>query len=223
MLGGFRGIKSIHNCLNNTTEVRKNKEENYLFLQLLSELLGLALLVIVHDHHGGIDLPYRHVTGWEGESRNHQTLDMTMIFYYYNYYDSNNIFLFFNIQYKWLSCKVAVVMLMSPLWMGTSRSSVFWERWGQMTLISFCRSRSIWFRSSPPGQLHTQKNKKDTGGHTCSVISNYFTSQWVCVCRVLIFLLTSGYLDLQGRADEGHEGGGEVDGHVIVHRHVHQD
>ncbi len=35
--------------------------------------------------------------------------------------------------------------------------------------------------------------------------------------------LTSGYLDLQGGADEGHEGGGEVDGHVLVHRHVHQD
>lgn len=38
-----------------------------------------------------------------------------------------------------------------------------------------------------------------------------------------ICALTSGYLDLQGGADEGHEGGGKVDGHVLVHRHVHQD
>lgn len=43
------------------------------------------------------------------------------------------------------------------------------------------------------------------------------------VCKVLISGLTSLYLDLQGGADEGHEGGGEVDGHVIVYRHVHQD
>lgn len=50
---------------------------DYLFFQLLSELLGLALLVVVHDHHGSIDLPYSHVTGCEGESRNHQTIDMT--------------------------------------------------------------------------------------------------------------------------------------------------
>lgn len=43
------------------------------------------------------------------------------------------------------------------------------------------------------------------------------------VSNILTFSLTSGYLDLQGSADKGHEGGGEVDGHVIVHRHVHQD
>ena len=43
----------------------------------------------------------------------------------------------------------------------------------------------------------------------------------MCVYKVLIFVLTSGYFDLQSSADEGHEGGGEVDGHVIVHRHVH--
>lgn len=42
---------------------QKRKEEKYLFLQLLSELLGLALLVVVHDHHGSIDLPYCHITG----------------------------------------------------------------------------------------------------------------------------------------------------------------
>lgn len=35
----------------------------HLFLQLLSELLGLALFVVVHNHHGGIDLPNGHVTG----------------------------------------------------------------------------------------------------------------------------------------------------------------
>lgn len=40
---------------------------------------------------------------------------------------------------------------------------------------------------------------------------------------VLTFGLTSGYLDLKGSADKGHEGGGEVDGHLIVHRHVHED
>lgn len=44
----------------------------------------------------------------------------------------------------------------------------------------------------------------------------------VCL-KVLSFSLTSGYLDLQGGADESHEGGGEVNGHVVVHRHVHQD
>lgn len=35
----------------------------YLFFQLLPELLGLALLVVVHNHHGGIDLPDGHVAG----------------------------------------------------------------------------------------------------------------------------------------------------------------
>lgn len=35
----------------------------YLLFQLLSKLLGLALLVVVHNHHGGIDLPDGHVTG----------------------------------------------------------------------------------------------------------------------------------------------------------------
>lgn len=35
--------------------------------------------------------------------------------------------------------------------------------------------------------------------------------------------LTSGDLDIQGSANQGHEGGGEMDGHVLVHRHVHQD
>lgn len=35
--------------------------------------------------------------------------------------------------------------------------------------------------------------------------------------------LTSGYLHLQSGANESHERGGEVDGHVVVHRHVHQD
>lgn len=34
---------------------------------------------------------------------------------------------------------------------------------------------------------------------------------------------TSGDLDIQGSANQGHEGGGEMDGHVLVHRHVHQD
>lgn len=35
-------------------------------------------------------------------------------------------------------------------------------------------------------------------------------------------ILTSGYFDVQSCADERHQGGGEVDGHVLVHRHVHQ-
>lgn len=35
----------------------------HLLLQLLSELLGLALFVVVHNHHGGINLPNGHVTG----------------------------------------------------------------------------------------------------------------------------------------------------------------
>lgn len=35
----------------------------HLLLQLLSELLGLALFVVVHNHHGGIDLPNGHVAG----------------------------------------------------------------------------------------------------------------------------------------------------------------
>lgn len=35
----------------------------HLLLQLLSELLGLALFVVVHNHHGGVDLPNGHVTG----------------------------------------------------------------------------------------------------------------------------------------------------------------
>lgn len=35
----------------------------HLLLQLLSELLGLVLLVVVHNHHGGIDLPNGHVAG----------------------------------------------------------------------------------------------------------------------------------------------------------------
>ena len=106
---------------------------------------------------------------------------------------------------------------MSPLWMGTSKSSVFWERWGHMTLISFWRSRSIWFRSSPPEnkQLTNWKTNRTQEDNSCIKCES-------CVCRVLMFLLTSGYLYLQGRADEGHEGGGEVDRHVIVHRHVHQ-
>lgn len=37
--------------------------KKYLLLQLLSELLGFALLVVVHNHHGSIDLPNGHVTG----------------------------------------------------------------------------------------------------------------------------------------------------------------
>ena len=37
----------------------------YLLLQLLPELLGFALLVVVHDHHGCIDLPNGHMTGWK--------------------------------------------------------------------------------------------------------------------------------------------------------------
>lgn len=37
------------------------------------------------------------------------------------------------------------------------------------------------------------------------------------------FSLTSSYLDLQRSADEGHKGGGKVDRHVLIHRHVHQD
>lgn len=45
----------------------------------------------------------------------------------------------------------------------------------------------------------------------------------MCASKVSIGGLTSGYLNLQGGADEGHEGGGEVNGHVIVHGHVHQD
>lgn len=49
--------------------------------------------------------------------------------------------------------------LTSPLWIGTSRSRVFWERWGQMTLISFCRSRSIWFLSSPPGNPQQRRHR----------------------------------------------------------------
>lgn len=39
----------------------------------------------------------------------------------------------------------------------------------------------------------------------------------------LVFDPTSGNLDIQGSANQGHESGGEVDGHVLVHRHVHQD
>lgn len=37
--------------------------EKYLLLQLLSELFGLVLLIVVHNHHGSIDLPNGHVTG----------------------------------------------------------------------------------------------------------------------------------------------------------------
>lgn len=44
-------------------------KKKHLFLQLLSKLLGFALLVIVHDHHGSIDLTYGHVTGCKGEGR----------------------------------------------------------------------------------------------------------------------------------------------------------
>lgn len=87
--------------------------------------------------------------------------------YQYNYYDSKHVYLFIDIWIMvLLRCR-----LISPLWMGTSRSNVFWERWGQMTPISFCKSRSIWFLSSPPG------DKK------CDLVS--FTSQWMCVCNVL--------------------------------------
>lgn len=46
-----------------------NLKNKHLFLQLLSKLLGFALLVIVHDHHGSIDLTYGHVTGCKGEGR----------------------------------------------------------------------------------------------------------------------------------------------------------
>lgn len=46
-----------------------NLKKKHLFLQLLSKLLGFALLVIVHDHHGSIDLTYGHVTGCKGEGR----------------------------------------------------------------------------------------------------------------------------------------------------------
>lgn len=49
------------------------------------------------------------------------------------------------------------------------------------------------------------------------------TAQRTCTGKAVVFGPTSGYLDLQGGADEGHEGGGEVDGHVVVHGHVHQD
>lgn len=35
-------------------------------------------------------------------------------------------------------------------------------------------------------------------------------------------ILTSRYLDLEGGADQRHEGGCEVDAHVVIHRHVHQ-
>lgn len=34
--------------------------------------------------------------------------------------------------------------------------------------------------------------------------------------------LTSSDFDVQSRADERHQSGGEVDGHVLIHRHVHQ-
>lgn len=57
-------------------------------------------------------------------------------------------------KHSYFSSLRVSLLVSSPLWMGTSRSSVFWERWGQMILISFCRSKSIWFLSSPP----TQKN-----------------------------------------------------------------
>lgn len=43
------------------------------------------------------------------------------------------------------------------------------------------------------------------------------------VGNVLTCALTSGYLDLKGGAYKGHEGGGEVHRHVVVHRHVHED
>lgn len=35
----------------------------HLLLQLLPQLLGLALFVVVHNHHGRIDLPNGHVAG----------------------------------------------------------------------------------------------------------------------------------------------------------------
>lgn len=34
--------------------------------------------------------------------------------------------------------------------------------------------------------------------------------------------VTSSYFDVQSCADEWHQGGGEVDRHVLIHRHVHQ-
>lgn len=37
----------------------------YLLLQLLPELLGFALLVVVHDHHSCVDLPNGHMIGWK--------------------------------------------------------------------------------------------------------------------------------------------------------------
>lgn len=76
-----------------------------------------------------------------------------------------------------------------------------------MTPISFCKSRSIWFRSSPPSQEDKKK---------CS-------TYYLTVLNRLVFGLTSGDLHIQGSANQSHESGGEVDGHVLVHWHVHQD
>lgn len=50
---------------------------------------------------------------------------------------------------------------------------------------------------------------------------------WTPICRITARTcqsvpLTSRYLDVQSCADERHQGGGEVDAHVLVHRHVHQ-
>lgn len=75
-------------------------------------------------------------------------------------------------------------MLILPLWIGTSRSSVFWERWGQITLISFCRSKSIWFLSSPPSDKKNAQNTKldiETDPHlnkctVCLFLSNLWLS-----------------------------------------------
>lgn len=53
----------------------------------------------------------------------------------------------------------------APLGMGTSRSSIFWDRWGQMARVSFWSSESSCCLSAPPGGRDTfinNKNRTDT-------------------------------------------------------------
>lgn len=83
-----------------TAHVRIKKMKKYLLLQLLSELLGFALLVVVHNHHGSIDLSNGHVTGWKRRKQkpsqywsNNIPFTTTMIAKMY-------IFLFFDV---WMS------------------------------------------------------------------------------------------------------------------------
>ena len=59
----FRSRTSVCSFNDSTSGFGKKEMIKHLLLQLLSELLGLALFVVVHNHHGGIDLPNGHVTG----------------------------------------------------------------------------------------------------------------------------------------------------------------